>query len=222
MKKSSVKEFENKRWREGSQAFVFRHQKALEMVEKRQNVLDIACGDGLLLSALSQKGVRVSGVDISEEGVKKCREKGLNASVVDVATENLPFQDGAFDTVIMLDVLEHVYTPEALLREAVRVSKKYIIISVPNFNSLPARLQVLRGDVPENNRPNKGHVYWFNYSVLRKMTEDGGLSLVEVRMNTFWQNHFFIGTISKFMTKIWPSLFALSFVVKLEKLKLAR
>lgn len=217
MKKSNVKEFENKRWREGDQAFVFRHAKALEMVEKGQKVLDIACGDGLLLSALAQKGVFASGVDISEEGVKKCREKGLDVSVVDVATENLPFADGTFDTVIMLDVLEHVYAPETLLQEAVRVSKKYIIISVPNFNSLPARLQVLRGSVPENNRPNKGHVYWFNYRILSSMLLKHSLVITQVEANTFSERIPILGSITRFFTAIFPNLFGLSFVIKVEK-----
>ena len=90
---------------------------------------------GFFLSALAQKGVSASGIDISEEGVKKCREKGLDVSVVDIAGSRIfPFfADGTFDTVVMFDVLETVYAPEALLQEAVRVSKKYITISVPEF-----------------------------------------------------------------------------------------
>lgn len=217
MKKNNVKEFENKRWRDGDQAFVFRHAQTLEMVEKGQKVLDIACGDGLLMSALKKKGVLVSGVDISEEGVKKCREKGLDVSVVDIATERLPFEDDTFDTVIMLDVLEHLYAPEELLREATRVSKKHIIISVPNFNSLPARLQVLFGEVPENNRSNKGHVFWFNYCNLIKMCKQNNLNIAEFRTNTFFENKLILGYITKFCARIFPSLFTLSFVVKLKK-----
>lgn len=217
MEKSSIKEFENKRWLEGDQVFVFRHAKALEMVEKGQKVLDVGCGDGLFLSALAQKEVLASGVDISEEGVKKCREKGLDVSVVDISIENLPFQDGAFDTVIMLDVLEHLYAPEALLQEAARVSKKYIIISVPNFNSLPARLQVLFGNVPENNRPNKGHVYWFNYKILKKMLENNNIKQITLKTNTFWEQKIVLDKFMKLLAQTWPSLFALSFVFKLEK-----
>jgi len=90
MKMNSVKEFENKRWRKSNQAIVFRHAKTIEMIEKGQKVLDIGCGDGLLLSALAQKGVSAFGIDISEEGVKKCREKGLDVSVVDITTEKPP------------------------------------------------------------------------------------------------------------------------------------
>ncbi len=217
MKKSSVKEFENKRWREGDQTLQFRHVRAVEMVEKGQKVLDIACGDGLLLGALSKKGANVSGVDLSEEGVKKCKEKGLDAAVVDFAPEPLPFQDGTFDTVIMLDVLEHLYAPEELLQEATRVSKKYIIISVPNFGSLPARVQVLLGKVPENNRPNKGHVYWFTYGNFMKMLRQNNLHIVDFKTNTFFENKFLLGNVTRFFARIFPALFALSFVVKLEK-----
>lgn len=217
MKKSSAREFENKRWRESNQILVFRHAKTIEMVEKGQKVLDIGCGDGLLLNALAQKEVLVSGVDISEEGVKKCREKGFNALVVDISTENLPFQDGAFDAVIMLDVLEHLYAPEAFLQEAVRVSKKYIIIGVPNFNSLPARLQVLRGDVPENNRTNKGHVYWFNYDILISMLSKHNLVITQVEVNTFFERVQAVGSVTRFFTTIFPNLFGLSFVVKAKK-----
>lgn len=214
---SEIKDFENKRWRGGDQTLEFRHTQTVDMVENGQKVLDIACGDGLLMSALKKNGAVVSGVDISEEAVRKCKEKGLDVSVVDIATEKLPFGNDTFNTVTMLDVLEHLYAPEILLREAVRVSKKDIIISVPNFNSLPARLQVLLGKVPENNRPNKGHVFWFNYQILKKMASDAGLNFSDIRVNTIWGNYFLIGGIMKSLAQIFPSLFALSFVVQLEK-----
>ena len=213
MKKTSVGEFENKRWKGGSQRLVFRHTEAMSMVEKGEKVLDIGCGDGLLLQALSQKGAIVSGMDISEEGVRQCREKGFDASLFDVSTESLPFADKTFDTVIILDVLEHVYEPELLLKEAARVSKKHIVISVPNFNSLPARLQVLFGKVPENNLPHKGHLYWFNYSVLESLLRRRNLRLEKMSCNTFWENTL-LGKITKPLCRFFPSLFALSFVVK--------
>lgn len=214
---SEIKDFENKRWREGDQTLEFRHTQTVDMVENGQKVLDIACGDGLLMSALKKKGAIASGVDISEEAVKKCKSKGLDVSLFDIATEKLPFGNDTFDTVTMLDVLEHLYAPEVLLREAVRVSKRSIIISVPNFNSLPARLQVLFGKTPENNRSNKGHVFWFNYQILKKMTCDAGLNFSDVRVNTIWGNYFLIGVVMKFIAQIFPAILALSFVVKLEK-----
>jgi len=214
MKKNGVREFENGRWTGTDQVLVFRHTEALSMVTKGQKALDIGCGDGLLLAALAKAGVMASGIDVSEEGAKKCKEKGFDVSVADISTEDLPFHDKTFDTVIMLDILEHLYDPEALLREAVRVSKQNIIISVPNFNSLPARLQVLIGRVPENNLPNKGHLYWFNHRILMKLLKRNGLQIEKISCNTFWEYNFFIGKIMKKVCLYFPNVFALSFVAK--------
>lgn len=214
---SATKEFENKRWHEHNQALAFRHAKTLEIIKEEQSVLDVGCGDGLLMEALIKKGSLVVGIDLSEEGVRKCKEKGLTASVLDVSSEVLPFQNNAFDTVVILDVLEHLYAPGNLMEEAKRVSKKNVIVGVPNFNSLPARIQVLLGRVPENNKPNKGHVYWFNERVLRDMMKQHGLSPVIIATNVFWEDKFLVGGLIKFLARIKPSLFSLSFVAKLEK-----
>ena len=211
----NVKQFENNRWSEDNQIICFRHEEALNMIDKG-TVLDLGSGDGLFLSLLKKKGIIGKGLDVSEEGVTKTRARGLEASLFDF-NDKIPFEDNTFDTVVMLDLLEHLYSPEKLLKESSRVSKKTLIVSVPNFSSLPARLQTLLGRVPENNQPKKGHIFWFNYFILKKMAGDSGFRLVDVRVNTFWQNYFLVGTISKFLAKIWPSLFALSFVVKLNK-----
>lgn len=216
----SAKNFENKRWEGENQKISFRHKTAFKMItsipNKEMSVLDLGCGDGLLLSLLKERGIIGKGLDISDEAVAKTRNRGFEASVFDFS-DRLPFADKTFDVVVSLDVLEHLYNPENLLKEANRVSKRFVIIGVPNFNSLPARIQVLFGAVPENNRPNKGHVYWFNYFVLNKMTNENNLIFHELRMNTIMENRFLIGKLFKFLAIIWPSLFALSFVVKLEK-----
>lgn len=216
----SVKDFENKRWGNENQKISFRHKTAFEMItaifDKEISVLDLGCGDGLLLSLLEEKGIIGKGLDISDEAIAKTKNKGFEASVFDFS-KRLPFLDNSFDIVISLDVLEHLYNPEGLLKEASRVSKGSIIIGVPNFNSLPARLQVFLGLVPENNRPKKGHIYWFNYSVLEKMVLESNFILKELHVNSIMENRFLIGKLFKFLAKIWPSLFALSFVVKLEK-----
>ncbi len=210
----SVKQFENNRWSRDEQAVCFRHTAALKMIGNG-TVLDLGSGDGLLLSLLKEKGISGIGLDISEEGVAQTRAKGIEASVFDF-NGRIPFENNTFDTVVMLDILEHLYIPENLFKEAARVSKKTVILSVPNFSSLPARIQTLLGRVPENNKPRKGHIFWFTYAVLQKMVKEVGLNLIDIRVNTFWQDYFLVGMISRFLAKTWPSLFALSFVVRLE------
>tara|TARA_B100001248_G_scaffold251101_1_gene225847 strand:- start:67 stop:723 length:657 start_codon:yes stop_codon:yes gene_type:complete len=46
--------------------------------------------------------------------------------------ERLPFEDKNFDVVLALDVLEHLENLHFILNEILRVSKKYVIISLPN------------------------------------------------------------------------------------------
>ncbi|MFA6295377.1 MAG: class I SAM-dependent methyltransferase [Candidatus Paceibacterota bacterium] len=220
----NVKEFENQRWSHDNQKVFFRHKAALDLVlneKSGQNisVLDLGCGDGLFLSLLKEKGIKGKGLDISIEGVKKAQEKGLDASIFDFSGP-LPMGVGYFDIVVALDVLEHLYDPQKLLLEASKIAKKSVIIGVPNFNSLPARLQVMFGRVPENNRPNKGHVYWFNLKVLKKMAEKTGLKVSEIRTNAPMSNRFIIGKVFQLLAKTWPSMFALSFVVRMEKINL--
>jgi len=156
-------------------------------------------------------------LDISDEAVRKCGEKGFKAEVFDASTGMLPFKDGEFDCAVMLDVLEHLYSPENLLAEAKRVSREYLVISVPNFNSLPARVQVLRGDVPENNKRGKHHFFWFNYKILKGLLYENQLKIIAIKTNTFWENKFIFKYLMKFFSKFFPSLFALSFVVKVVK-----
>lgn len=211
----SIKDFEDKRWRENDHGPVFRHRAAVDMIGAGR-VLDFGCGEGVMYDMLLSKKVDYVGVDISEEAVRKCRIKGAKAQVITMIDEKLPFGDDEFDYIIMLDVLEHSLEPEKFLAEAKRVAKN-IIISVPNFSSLPARLQVFCGDVPENNRPNKGHVFWFNWPVLNSMLESLNCSVVAKKTNTFWEDKLLIGVFFKKMIDIWPNLFALSFVLSLKK-----
>lgn len=213
----SVRFFENKRWARDDQKISFRHYAALELMPHGvETLLDIGCGDGLLLSLLKEKGVAAKGIDISEEGVAKSRAKGLDVAVYD-ADGPVPFSDNAFDVVILLDVLEHLYAPEELLKEAARVSKRWVIVGVPNFSSIAARLQVVSGAVPENNRPNKGHVYWFNEVTLYTVLHQAHLLVRQVRVNTIFEHRPILGSIFRLLARIAPGLFALSFVVLLEK-----
>lgn len=207
----SVTTFENARWSGTDQSLEFRHHAALSLIPEG-TILDLGCGDGLTLELLRAAGREARGADVSEEAIRKCHEKGLLADRCDLS-EPLPYADGSFTTVVLLDVLEHVYDPEMLLKEAARVAQGYVVISVPNFSSLPARIQVLLGRVPENNLPQKGHVYWFNYAVLRCLAKRTGLSVETNRMNTFFPARL-LGTLP---CKLLPNMFALSYVARLSK-----
>lgn len=219
---SEYKEFEDARWKGRIQNPVFRHGAALDLIDpKDRSILDIGCGDGLFEKLVVDRlpNVRAVGVDFSDEAIALAAVKVPKAEfvVADALVGGIPFADGSFDTVVALDTLEHLYVPQDLIKEMTRVSKKRLIIGVPNFSSLPARLQMLMGKVPENNKPKKGHVYWFNHRVLVNMLKDEGLTIESVKVNCQLQRYPIVGKILLFLARTFPNLFALSYVVAARK-----
>lgn len=107
-----------------------------QIQEKRSgtplHILDVGCGTGLLMQEMQQFG-QVEGVDMSERAVAYCRERGLNPVVG--SADHLPFSDGSFDVVVMLDVLEHLEDDSAGAREVNRVLRPggVAIIAAPAF-----------------------------------------------------------------------------------------
>lgn len=209
-----IKDFENKRWSSASQKIEFRHMAALSLVNGVR-VLDVGCGDGLLMGLLEKQGAYVTGADISDVAIQKCEQKGFK--VRKISGSHLPFDDNSFDLVIALDVLEHLYAPGELLREMARVSLGgNVIVGVPNFSSLPARIQVLRGRVPENNSPHKGHIYWFNLQSLIRVIKKEGMRVDVLMVNTIWEDTFLLGALMRICKALFPGFFALSFVARLQ------
>jgi SAM-dependent methyltransferase len=93
----------------------------------RGSVLDIGCGIGDMLE--SRHGT--IGVDVNPRLVEYCRARGLEAYLM--KPDELPFEGGRFDGVILDNVLEHILDPEPLLTEVRRVlrPKARVVVGVP-------------------------------------------------------------------------------------------
>ena len=96
-------------------------------------ILDVGCGTGANLKMLATYG-RAEGVDISPQAVDFCHERGLD-SVKLGAIEHLPYDDGSFELVTALDVIEHLDDDVAGLQEMRRVLRDdgRLLVFVPAF-----------------------------------------------------------------------------------------
>lgn len=104
-----------------------------ELGEAHPRILDVGCGTGANLELLGKYG-EASGVDVSEEALAFCRERGLE-NVRHGEAERLPYEDGSFDLVTGLDVVEHLDDDVAGLSEMHRVLKAggRALLFVPAF-----------------------------------------------------------------------------------------
>ncbi len=95
-------------------------------------ILDVGCGTGANIEMLSAYG-DAEGVDVSDDALEFCRQKGLKAQKG--LAETLPYKDETFDLTTALDVVEHLDDDVAGLKEMFRVTKRggYSLIFVPAF-----------------------------------------------------------------------------------------
>jgi len=102
-----------------------------------QSILDVGCGNGtfvnFLVDTFPDRFNKVIGLDTSKEALKYVKSKKIKGTIT-----NLPFKDKSFDLVTCLEVLEHLPQDDFKkgILELQRVSKRYIIITVPNEDDL--------------------------------------------------------------------------------------
>lgn len=101
---------------------------------KPESVLDVGCGEGFTLEKFKNKniGKKLVGIDFLDTAIKigKKERPYLDLRIGNIY--DIPFKDNSFDLVVCSEVLEHVDDPEKALSELERVTKKYILLSVPN------------------------------------------------------------------------------------------
>ena len=139
-----------------------------ELIKNNSRVLDVGCGDGILMKYLKDnKNVDSRGLEISKEKVQMCIAEGL--SVIEGNAENdlKQFPDLSFEYAILGQTLQAFYKPEKVIDDLLRVSKK-AIITIPNFGYWKIRIHLLlKGTMPVNkDLPNE----WYNTPNLHMCT----------------------------------------------------
>jgi len=111
----------------------FRALDSLAGLASAGSVLDAGCGEGVVLSRLSNLPARrLFGLDLDPARLRLTRGRLPGQALVVGDLHNLPFSSAAFDLVLALEVFEHIGDPDQALREVFRVSRRYLLASVPN------------------------------------------------------------------------------------------
>ena len=157
-------------------------------LDKKQ-ILDVACGGGLLTEALFKKGGIVSGIDISDVAIHTAKNHAASANidinyVLGEAEELLPENKERFDVVTCLEAIEHVPDPNQLVKTCSNLCKKDgdIFFSTINRNPKSFLFAIVGAEYILNLLPKGTHEYekFIKPSELTTMMENNGLVVKEL------------------------------------------
>lgn len=140
---------------------------------KSQHILDVGCGDGLVLEKLQAEFL--VGLDLSLTRLKRARLRVKNGLFLCGDAEYLPFRESSFDLVMCLDTLEHLPNPHNCVRNLESSTAKggIIIVSVPDDRMLSfARLLTARYPFCLKGH---GHVHNLKPEEIAKLFKNSGL-----------------------------------------------
>ncbi len=174
-------------WKKKGLELLLKHCGAAE----KTSILDYGCGRGEFISMAAEAGYQVRGCDIDPVCVELASHYG-RAVLLEDGSLSQQFGIKSFDVVASFHVLEHMENPKKTLLEFAQISKKYILIAVPNL----ARFPRLRwGRVSYSNT---GHLQGWDHSTLLNLAENHcGLRWVEWAFDTT-----VLGSISHYAGKI--------------------
>ncbi len=119
------------------------------LIKPNSTVLDIGCGDGeLLANLIADKNITGKGIEVEQDLVLACVNRGLSIIQHDIELGLENFADKSYDYVILSQTVQTIRNTEMVFTELLRVAKK-VIVSFPNFAHWRCRAQLfLAGSAP--------------------------------------------------------------------------
>jgi 2-polyprenyl-3-methyl-5-hydroxy-6-metoxy-1,4-benzoquinol methylase len=158
------------------------------------SVLDVGCGEGVLVHRWAQRlggasstdAARVVGIDLEEDSIQAgwAERQAPNLEYRVMHAANLPFAPDEFDFASAIEVLEHVPDPARTVAEMARCARRHLLVSVPR-EPLWRMLNMARGAYWSALGNTPGHLnHWSRRSFVELLSRHG--EVVEVRSPFPW------------------------------------
>jgi len=166
----------------------------LDYIEARaglagRRVLDVGCGGGLLAEGMARRGARVTGIDLAAGALEVARlhalEGGVSVEYRQIAVEDLAATDnGAFDLVTCLEMLEHVPDPAKVMHGLAQLVRPGgdVVCSTINRNAKAFALAIVGAEYLLRLLPAGTHQYarLIKPSELARWGRDAGLAVADL------------------------------------------
>lgn len=188
----SISEFYDQRWMEKEyknteRARIYekrRVQLILNCIKKgnKQKILEIGCGEGNVISKLNLMNNIVFGLDPSRVAILTAKQRIKRCLLIQALGENIPIKNKSFDVVLFPNVIEHLHSPEGVLKEIYRILKDdgELVISTPNFLQLGNRSAIFFGKKPSKTDEVE-HIHEFYPKELKMLLRKMGFKIRKVR-----------------------------------------
>ena len=99
-----------------------------------ESILDVGAGEGFTLNKLKENnlGKKIEGIEYTKEAIDLGKKMFPEINIKQGTIYDLPYKNNSFDLIISTEVLEHLDDPAEAVKEIIRVSKKYLLLTVPN------------------------------------------------------------------------------------------
>jgi len=151
-------------------------EKYLPYFKKEGKVLDLGCGRGEFLELLREKGFEAEGIDINEQMVHICQDKGLDCQVADILEKLVQYEDDTLSGIFSSQVIEHL--PPAYLKRMIELAyfkirlQGSIVLESINPTSVFALVQIYYLDI--------SHQQPVHPQALKFLLESSGFEDVEI------------------------------------------
>ena len=147
-------------------------------------LLDYGCGDGQFLNMAKEFSGKVCGVDVSSVAIEKASKAYPEIPFVLLEGDKLPFAEGSFDTISVIDVLEHLLDVETALEEMNRVlaPNGCLLIATSELTRLKMMLISL-AFLDKYFFPSSPHIRYFTRKSLAQILNKKGFEVVAYKKN---------------------------------------
>lgn len=151
-----------------------------KFIKPGSKILDIGCNEGKIRYYLKEPNY--FGVDLDKNLIEKLKSEGVQAKIVNLNKEDIPFQNQKFDYILLLDIIEHVADSRNLIQNSKKLLNPQgrLIITLPNDYHLMNKLRFCFNlPLTEDVFSPYGHLHYFPIRIGQKFLNSNGLKIIK-------------------------------------------